>query len=313
MGDDQYGEDPTVNLLQEIFAEITGNEAALFVPSGTMANQIALRVLCRPGDGVVAGARQHVVLYEAGAGPINAGVTWLTLDDGTGTIDPVEIERVIDGVEHHQPRVGAIAIEDTHMAAGGLVWPTDRLAALGRLSETRGVPVHLDGARLWHAAVASGQSLRERSAVATVVTCCLSKALGAPVGSVVAGPAALMEEAVIARKRFGGAMRQAGILAAAGLVAMQTGFDRLAEDHQRARLLAAAVAERWPDAGFDPATVQTNIVLFPHPDPDGLIGHLSGCGVLAGTVAPGVMRLVTHLDVDDAGVALACDAIRRAP
>ena len=210
VGDDQYGEDPTVNLLQETFAELTGTEAALFVPSGTMANQIALRVLVRPGDALVAGARQHVVLYEAGAGPRNAGVTWLTVPDEAGSFDAAAVEHLIEAGAHHQPHVAAVAVEDTHMAAGGAVWDPDRLAAVGDVARRHRLAVHLDGARLWHAAIASGQSLRARAAPATTVTCCLSKGLGAPVGSLLAGPADLMATAVVERKRLGGAMRQAG-------------------------------------------------------------------------------------------------------
>jgi threonine aldolase len=313
VGDDQYGEDPTVNRLQETFAELTGKEAALFVPSGTMANQIALRILARPGDAVVAGARQHLVLYEAGAGPANAGVTWRTVPDEAGSFDAGEVERLIAAGAHHQPHVAAITLEDTHMAAGGAVWDRDGLAAVGETARRHQLPVHLDGARLWHAAVASGQTLSERSAVATTVTCCLSKGLGAPVGSVLAGPTDLMEAAVVERKRLGGAMRQAGVIAAAGLVAIREGFDRLAQDHERARRLAAAVADRWPHEGLDPKAVATNIVIFFHPDPDALLGHLAERGVLAGTVAPGLVRLVTHADVDDEGIDVACAAIGTAP
>ncbi|HEY3811493.1 MAG TPA: beta-eliminating lyase-related protein, partial [Acidimicrobiales bacterium] len=167
--------------------------------------------------------------------------------------------------------------------------------------------------RLWHAAVASGQSLRERAAPATTVTCCLSKGLGAPIGSLLAGPTDLMAAAVVERQRLGGAMRQAGVIAAAGLVAIRTGVARLVEDHERARRLAVAVADRWPAAGVDPKEVATNIVVFFHPDADGLLAYLKQQGVLAGTVAPGVVRLVTHADVDDAGIEAACRAIAGAP
>jgi threonine aldolase len=193
------------------------------------------------------------------------------------------------------------------------VWDDARLSALGEVARRHDLAVHLDGARLWHAAVASGQTLSERAAVATTVTCCLSKGLGAPVGSVLAGPADLMAAAVVERKRLGGAMRQSGVIAAAGLVAMREGFGRLGEDHERARRLAVAVADRWPDAGPDPKTVTTNIVIFSHPDPDGLLQHLADSGVLAGTVGPGLVRLVTHADVDDAGIDVACRAVASAP
>lgn len=312
VGDDQYGEDPTVNRLQETFAELMGKEAALFVPSGTMGNQIALRVHTRPGDAVVVGARQHIVLYELGAGPANAGVTWLAVADHDGSLDASDVERAIVGAQHHQPAVSLISIEDTHMPSGGTVWGDVELASIAAVAEHHRVPIHLDGARLWHSAVASGRSLAERASVAGTVMCCLSKGLGAPVGSLLAGPADLIEAALVERQRLGGAMRQAGVIAAAGLVALRD-LDRLAEDHERARRLAAVVAERWPDAGADPKTVETNIVVFMPPDPAALIAHLRAGDVLAGTIAPGVVRLVTHRDVDDAAIEVACRALSRAP
>lgn len=312
VGDDEYGEDPTVNELQERFADLLGKDAALYVPSGTMANQVALRTLTRPGDAVVLGARQHLVLYEEGAGPINAGVTFLAVDDRNGWLAADEVEEVIDAGSHHQPRVKLVAVEDSHMAAGGRVWPGDRMAALAALAGARRVPVHMDGARLWNASVATGMAPAERATAATTVMCCLSKGLGAPVGSLLAGPADLIEDAKLHRKRLGGAMRQAGVIAAAGLVAMRR-IDRLAEDHARARALAEAVAERWPDIGADPEAVETNIVTFSPPDPAALLGHLADGGVLAGTVGPGRVRLVTHADVDDSGTELACRLICKAP
>jgi threonine aldolase len=312
VGDDEYGEDPTVQALQERFAALTAKDASLFVPSGTMANQIALRLLTRPGDAVVAGARQHVVVYEAGAGPINAGVTFLTVPDGPA-LEPAAVQRAIESSRHHQPRVGLIAIEDSHMASGGTVWDIEDLRALGDIAGRRGIPVHLDGARLWNAAVASGHSMAARAVHAHTVMCCLSKGLGAPVGSLLAGPADLIEEATLHRKRLGGAMRQAGIIAAAGLVALQNFEARLADDHLKARRLAEAVADRWPDGDCHPKNVQTNIVAFFHPDTDLLIEHLKSAGVLAGTIAPGVVRLVAHSDVDDAGIRRACRALASAP
>ena len=312
VGDDEYGEDPTVRRLQEAYAELTGKEDAIYVPSGTMANQIALRTHTRPGDAVATGRHQHVILYEEGAGPINAGVTFLTVDDRQGWLDPAEVEAVIEAGRHHQPQVRLLAVEDTHMAAGGRFWPEGRMEAVTELAARRGVPVHLDGARLWNAAVASGRTPAERAAGATTVMSCLSKGLGAPVGSLLAGPADLIEEAKLHRKRLGGTMRQSGVIAAAGLVALGR-IERLAEDHARARVLAEAVAERWPDIGFSPEMVDTNIVAFSPPDPDGLLEHLRAGDVIGGTVAPGVVRLVTHADVDDEGLELACRLISKAP
>lgn len=312
VGDDEYGEDPTVNRLQEEYAALTGKEAALYVPSGTMANQIALRCLTRPGDAVVAGRCQHMVLYEEGAGPLNAGVTFLTVGDRDGRLDPAEVDLAIESGRHHQPRVRLVAVEDTHMAAGGRVWPAGAMEALGRTVAARGVAVHMDGARLWNASVASGKPPAVRAAVATTVMSCLSKGLGAPVGSLLAGPADLIEDARVHRKRLGGTMRQSGVIAAAGLLALRR-IDRLAEDHVRARRLAEAVAERWPGIGFDPAAVDTNIVAFSPPDAGGLLQYLASGGVLGGTIAPGVVRLVTHADVDDDGIDLTCALIGKAP
>ncbi len=312
VGDDEYGEDPTVNRLQEAFAELTGKEAALFVPSGTMANQVALRTVTRPGDAVVAGARQHVVVYEEGAGPVNAGVTFLTVDDRDGWLPAEAVDAAIEAGFHHQPRVRLVAIEDSHMASGGRVWPDGHLRAISDIATRRNVAVHMDGARLWNASVATNQPPARRAAVATTVMCCLSKGLGAPVGSLLAGPADLIDEAKLHRKRLGGAMRQAGVIAAAGLVALGR-MERLAEDHARAQRLAQAVADRWPTIGFSPEQVETNIVTFSPDDPAALLEHLADGGIRAGTVGPGRVRLVTHPDVDDDGIELACRLISKAP
>jgi threonine aldolase len=312
VGDDEYAEDPTVNRLQDTYAELTGKEAALFVPSGTMANQVALRTLTKPGDAVVAGRRQHVVVYEEGAGPINAGVTFLTVPDERGVLDVADVERAIESGHHYQPVVTLIAVEDTHMASGGLVWGAAALAGIAELAGRHGVRIHMDGARLWNASISSGRPMDDLARPATTVMSCLSKGLGAPVGSVLAGPADLIEEARLHRKRLGGTMRQAGVIAAAGLVAMKTRFERLAEDHLRARRLAKGIAERWPEAGLDPDSVSTNIVVFAPPDADAVLKHLGAEGIRAGTIAPGILRLVTHADVDDAGIERACLALASA-
>jgi len=208
--------------------------------------------------------------------------------------------------------VGLVAVEDTHMASGGRVWPGEAMDAVAATAAERDIPIHLDGARLWNAVVASGRTMAERARAATTVMSCLSKGLGAPVGSVLAGPAPLIEDAWIHRKRLGGSMRQAGVLAAAGLVGIRH-MDHLAEDHEKATRLAEAVAERWPDIGMDPKAVHTNIVAFSPPDAPGLIEHLAGDGVLALTVGPGRVRLVTHQDAHDAGIEMACRSIAHAP
>jgi threonine aldolase len=309
VGDDGFGDDPTVHRLQEAFAARVGKEAALFVPSGIMANQIALRLLGRPGTAVVAGRHQHVVTYERGGAGLNAAVQFHLVDDDDGTLDVAAVRWAVEAAEHHYPEVSAVFVENTHMPSGGTCWPLDRLEEVAAV----GPAVHLDGARLFNAEVASGVPAADYAAPATTVMCCLSKGLGAPIGSLIAGPADLVDAAHDERKRLGGAMRQVGFLAAAGLYALEHNVERLAEDHARARRLAEAVAERWPECGLDPEGVTTNAVIWRHPDPAALVVHLHDAGVLAGTIAPGVLRMMTHLDVDDDGVERAAKALASAP
>ena len=309
VGDDGFGDDPTVRRLEEAFASRVGKEAALFVPSGTMGNQIALRVLARPGTTIVAGRRQHVVTHEGGAAGMNQVAQLQTVDDDDGTLDLVQLAYLVEAAEHRWPAPSVVCVEDTHLASGGRPWPLDRLEAIGAL----GVPVHLDGARIFHSEVATGVPVAERAAGASTLMSCMSKALGAPIGSLLAADAEAIARARVERKRLGGAMRQVGIVAAAALVALEHNVERLAEDHARARRLAEAVAERWPDAGLDPAGVQTNVVLFSHAEPAKLLAHLGDEGVLGVTLGPRLVRLMTHLDVDDADLDRACKAIAGAP
>ena len=308
VGDDGYGEDPTVRALEEAYADRVGKDAALFVPSGTMANQIALRLLGRPGTAIVAGRRQHVVIYEDGAAGTNTATSWHLVDDEEGVLEPGAVRDAVASADHHWLPVSAVFLEDTHMPSGGRAWPEGAVAAVAEASG--GLPIHLDGARLFNAERATGVPVAARARAATTVMTCRSKGLGAPVGSVLAMPSGLVDQARHERKRLGGAMRQAGVLAAAGLLALDHHVERLDEDHARARLLAGAVAERFPGA-VDPATVTTNVVVFRPPDAAALVAHLAANRVLSGTIAPGVVRLMTHLDVDDAGLAQAIAAICR--
>jgi len=307
VGDDGFGDDPTVARLEAAFAERVGKEGALFVPSGTMANQIALRVLAPAGSAVLAGRRQHLVVREAAAAGTNAPVQLITLDDADGTLDPAEVRRWAADARVGWVAPAAVFVEDTHGEVGGRVWPLEQLATVAEV----GLPVHLDGARLWNAAVASGTTVAERAAHATTVTCCVSKGLGAPAGSLLAGPADAVCQARIERKRLGGGMRQVGILAAAGLLALDR-VERLADDHARARRLALAAAERWP-ASVDVALVQTNIVRIEVADPAALLAHLAAEGVLAVPGSATTVRLVTHPDVDDADVERTVAALGSAP
>jgi threonine aldolase len=307
VGDDGFGDDPTVARLEVAFAERVGKEASLFVPSGTMANQIALRLLAPPGTVVLVGRRQHVVVREAAAAGRNAAVQLVALDDADGTLDPSEVARWVADARVGWSEPSAVFVEDTHGEVGGRVWPLERLHAVA----ATGLPMHLDGARLWNAAVATGTTVAERAASATTVTCCVSKGLGAPVGSLLAGPADLVATARIERKRLGGGMRQVGILAAAGLLALER-VDRLADDHERARRLAEAAAERWP-GGVDVALVHTNIVRITVGDPRRVLAHLAQHDVLAVPGSADTVRLVTHADIDDADVDRAVAAIESAP
>jgi threonine aldolase len=311
VGDDVYGEDPTVNALEEAFAARVGKPAALFVPSGTMGNQIALRLLATPGTAVIAGRRQHVVLYENGAAARNTGLQFATVADDDGTLAPTDVAWLRDAPAHHHVPVSLVCVENTHMPADGAPWPLAQLRDVCRAAGD--LPVHLDGARLFNAEVATGVGAAEYAAEATTVMCCLSKGLCAPVGSLLAGPADVIQAARGERQRLGGGMRQAGIIAAAGLVALETMVERLAEDHTRARRLAEAVADRWPDGGCDPERVRTNVVTWRHPAPQSVLDHLDAEGVRAGTIAPDVLRLVTHRDIDDAGVEQAAKALAAAP
>jgi threonine aldolase len=311
VGDDGYGDDPTVNALEEAYAQRVGKPAAMYVPSGTMANQAALRAQCRPGRLAIAGRRQHVVIYEAAAVAANAGIQIHAVDDTDGTISADDVAWAIEAAEHHYPEPGIVCVEQTHMPSGGVPWSLDALESV--VAAARGLPVHMDGARLFNAEVATGVDAARFAAPVTTVMSCLSKGLCAPVGSVLAGPVDVMEEARVDRLRLGGSMRQAGVIAAAGLVALSTMVERLADDHARARRLAQAVADRWPDGGCDPGRVPTNMVIFTHPDPGAVVDHLFGEGILAGTISPGVLRLVTHHDVDDPGLERAMKAVATAP
>lgn len=307
VGDDGFGDDPTVARLESAFAERVGKEAAVFVPSGTMANQIALRILASAGTVVLAGRRSHLVVREGAAAGTNAPTQLITLDDADGTLDPGEVGRWVADARVGWAAPGAVFVEDTHGEVGGRMWPLQQLEAVAAV----GLPVHLDGARLWNAAVASGQSMAVRAAPATTVTCCVSKGLGAPIGSLLAGPADVIRRARSERKRLGGGMRQVGILAAAGLLALDR-VDRLADDHERARALARAAVARWPGS-VDVALVETNIVRIEAPDPRSLLSHLRSLDVLAVPGSATTVRLVTHADVDDDDVDRVVAALGSAP
>ena len=315
VGDDRYGEDPTVNRLEERYAELVDKPAAVYVPSGTMGNQIALRLHGAAGSNVVVGRRQHLMSYESGAAGLNNAFQIYSVDDVGGVLDAdAAAEAVAAGNGGFWPPVSLICLENTHLASGGLAIGAGEMAAVAAL----GPPVHLDGARLFNAAIALGTPAAELAKAATTVMSCVSKGLGAPVGSLLAGPADLISEARLQRRRLGGAMRQAGVIAAGGLYALDHHIDRLADDHARAQRLGEVVAERWPGARLGEAEAargrpHTNVVAFRHPNSLGLLDHLHQAGIRAGLLAPGIVRFVTHLDVDDADIDRAVAALATAP
>jgi threonine aldolase len=304
VGDDSYGEDPTVNALQEEAARAVGKEAALFVPSGTMGNQLAVNLHTRPGDEVLCTEWAHLRNFERGAAAALSGTAFRTVPGDGGVITPEQVEEALAWAGTSLPRISLLVWENTHNAAGGTVLPPAVVAATTALARERGLAVHLDGARLFNAAVASGRPAAQLAAPADTVMFCFSKGLGAPVGSVLCGPGALIGSARTVRRRFGGGMRQAGVLAAAARVALRE-WERLAEDHALAGMLAAALGERL--SGSVPIAPQTNMVQVPGDrlagGPEGFRQALAAAGVLVGYIRPGVLRFVTHRDVDAADVA----------
>ncbi|WP_299955600.1 low specificity L-threonine aldolase [uncultured Modestobacter sp.] len=296
VGDDVYREDPTVNALEERVAELFGHEAALFVPSGTMGNQIGLRLVCEPGQEVLGDADAHVLTYEMGAAAALFGLSSRTVVSEGGRLSADQlIAQVRPHGDWHLTATAAIAVENTHNRGGGLVQPLAELERLFEWSRTAGVNVHLDGARVFNASVASGVPLSTYGRLADTASVCLSKGLGAPVGSVLVAGAERIAAARLWRKRLGGGMRQVGVLAAAAAYALGHHLDRLAEDHEHARLLAERL-------GVDPATVETNMVVVDDVPAPAVAEAARAQGVLVGQVSARRVRLVTHLDVDRAGV-----------
>jgi len=313
VGDDVYGEDPTVNRLEAAAAARLGKEAGLFVPSGTMGNQTALLAQTGRGDEVIVEESSHIVNYEVAGMAVIGGVMPRTLRGHYGILDPDQVRAAIRPPNIHTPRTALIAVESTHNRGGGTYYPLDVLAEIGRIGREQGIAVHLDGARIFNASVASGVPMQDCAAHADTVQFCFSKGLAAPVGSMVVGPRAVIERARKYRKMLGGGMRQAGILAAAALVALETMVDRLAEDHANARLLAEGLAA-IPGIEIDLKRVQTNIVIFAvrseRADAAALVRGLATRGVLAHQISPDSIRLVTHKDVTREDILAALAAAR---
>ena len=303
VGDDVLDGDPTVRELEEYAAGWLGKEGALFVPSGTMANQVALGVWTRPGDELICEADAHIVRWEAGASGFLHGVQTRLLVGERGALDPAEVDAAVQPIFIHSPATVLVCVEQTHMGAGGAVVPLERLRALRGVAGQHDLPLHMDGARLANAVVASGVAADEYAAQVDSVSLCLSKGLGAPVGSVVAGDEAFLEQARRVRKRLGGWMRQAGGIAAGGLHALRNHVERLAEDHALARELASCCA-RFDGLEVDPAAVETNLVMVrvssPAPEAAVLAEELSNHGVRVSALSRDVLRFVTHMDVGPA-------------
>lgn len=302
VGDDVYLEDPTVNALETEVAEMFGHEAALFVPTGTMGNQICLRLLAGPGEEILADADAHIVTYEHGAAAALFGIQTRTVVSQRGLFDTDALLAQVREGDWHTMGTNAVAVENTHNRGGGSIQPLSELTRLSAELRDRGVALHIDGARIWNAAIATGTPLTSYGELADTMSVCLSKGLGAPIGSVIVASAERIAAARILRKRLGGGMRQVGILAAAGRYALAHHIARLADDHARATLLAARL-------GVPADEVQTNIVRLDGVDAPALAKAAAEQGVLVSQVASDRVRLLTHLDVDDAGARRAGDVL----
>lgn len=300
VGDDVYGEDPTIRELEERVAELCGHEAGLFVASGSLGNQLGLRLACPPGGELLCDDGAHLVTYELGAAAALAGITTRTWLSGSGVPDVDAVLGMVRTGVYGTVPTRAIALEQTHNRAGGVVLPVDVLRALAAGARAASVRVHLDGARVWNACAATGLPPAAYGGLADTMSVCLSKGLGAPVGSVLVGSVADMASARVWRKLLGGGMRQAGILAAAGLYALDHHLERLVDDHERASRLAAGLGLPRP---------QTNIVPIPVVDAHAAVSAALSGGVQVGAVDETTLRAVTHLDIDDVGIARAIDVL----
>jgi threonine aldolase len=316
VGDEQLREDPTVNLLQDTVAELLGKEAALYLPSGTMCNQVAFAVHCRAGDEILLQENGHPMLYEVGGPAAMIGAVLRPLAGPRGLYTAQQVRDAIRPPAYYMPRTRAVSIEQTSAVAGGVCWPLEQIEAVCETAHSSGLVAHMDGARLLNAVVASGTSARAFAAPTDSVWIDLSKGLGAPMGAVLAGTREFIGEAWRFKQRFGGAMRQAGIMAAAGVYALRHHVDRLAEDHEQARRLAAGLA-LISGITIDPTCVETNIVIF-DVSGTGISGETFGSrtleshGVRFSVLGPTMVRAVTHLDVPPDGIERALDAVQAA-
>jgi len=301
VGDDVLGDDPTVQRLERMMADLLGKEAAVYVPSGTMANLLGVLSQTRPGDEIVMDRNCHIFNYEAAGSAVAGGVQLHPLSSPDGFLPEDELPSAVRPANIHHPRTSLIAVENTHNRGGGRIYPVERLERVREFADSRSLRVHMDGARLANAAVATGIPFERYGGMADSINICFSKGLGAPVGSILISDAGTVEKARFWRKRLGGGMRQAGILAAACIYAMEHNVDRLAEDHARASRIGRII-ERTPGLRLV-FPVDTNIVIFSLEDGEGdsekLIADLEREGILGLAIGPGRVRMVTHLDIDD--------------
>jgi threonine aldolase len=316
VGDDVFGEDPTVIALQNKAAAIMGHEAALFAPSGTMANLIAINVLSEPRTEVLVESEAHTFMYEGAGGAAVSGVQYRTVPGRRGILDPATVEAAIRPVnDPHQPPTRVISLENTHNRGGGSIYPLETIKAIREIADRFGINMHMDGARVFNACAATGVKPAEYARYFDTVSFCLSKGLGAPVGSLVVGRRDNIAKALRVRKMVGGGMRQVGILAAAGLYALEHNVERLAEDHENAQILARGLAA-IDGLEIDPAEAETNIVIFrvarPGLTPQEFCRRMGERGVRVLPFGPDLVRAVTHLDVDRPGVQRAVEAAAEA-
>ena len=314
VGDDVFGEDPTVNALQEKVAKLLGKEAAIFVPTGTMANQLAIKSHTQPGDEVIIEGTSHLYNFEGGAGAALSGVQFYCLKGIRGILDASQIEEAIRPIDHHFPVTRLICLENTHNRGGGSIYPIEKMVEIYRLAKSKGFLVHLDGARLWNASVATGIHLREYAQCADSVSACFSKGLGAPIGSVVTGSKTFIDRVHRFRKMFGGGMRQVGIIAAAGIYALDHHIERLKEDHQNAKRLALGL-KGLKGVSIDPGQVETNIIIFNIANTGMTAPQIAEVmkknGVLIHPIGKTQIRLLTHLDVSSEDIEKALKAFEK--
>jgi threonine aldolase len=312
VGDDVFKEDPTVNKLEEYAADLLGKEAALYVPSGTMGNQICLNVLTNPGDEVICEFDSHIFNYESGSPALLSGIQLTPINGDLGVFSKEDVEPLIRPKDaYYMPRTKVIEVENTHNRAGGTIWPIEKIVELKQTAKANDLFYHLDGARIWNASVETGINVKEYASHFDSISCCLSKGLGAPVGSIIGGTKEFIAEAYRVRKAWGGGMRQVGIIAAAGLYALQNNLKRITEDHKRAKYLAEKI-KNIKNLEIDLERVQTNILLFKplNMSSDEAILKCKEKGLLLYVGTVGLLRAITHLEIYDEDIEKAASVLQ---